>query len=114
MIFVIAFKLLLLLGKEIGSDLREGKITLPIIKALTDAPEEIHALVAEGVDQRQITARAWDRITTHLHQSGAFDYCRDKAMAYATSARARLQDCPDGPYRDALELAVDFAVKRSH
>jgi len=102
------------LGKEIGSDLKEGKITLPIIRALPGAPREIHDIVARAVDERTIDRGSWDRLVGYLRETDAFDYCRNLADEYADRARSRLEGCPEGPCKDALSLAVDFAVKRSH
>lgn len=102
------------LGKEIGTDLREGKITLPVIRALRDAPDSIYRLVSEVVERREITREAWERLTAHLAESGAFAYCREQAAEWAERARSRLDGLPSSPYTEALELAVDFATQRSH
>jgi octaprenyl-diphosphate synthase len=102
------------LGKEIGSDLKEGKITLPVIRALPGAPREIQDIVARAVAERTIDRSAWKRLVGYLRETDAFDYCRNLATHYADRARSRLEGCPDGPHKDSLSLAVDFAVKRVH
>ncbi len=102
------------LGKQIGSDLTEGKITLPIVHALQDAPDPIRALVANIVKGRGAAREDWTRLTTYLHESGAFDYCRARAEAFAQRAEARLEACPDGRFKDTLVLTVKFTTQRCH
>jgi octaprenyl-diphosphate synthase len=102
------------LGKETASDLREGKITLPIIRALGDAPDDFRDAVAGVVETRSCGRETWERLLSFLQASGAFDYCRARASEYAARARAHLAPCEDGAVKDALLLAVDFATQRCH
>jgi octaprenyl-diphosphate synthase len=59
------------LGKPVGGDLREGKVTLPIIRLLADADSATRALIAGVVDERSVTLERWAEITRLLTQSGA-------------------------------------------
>lgn len=102
------------LGKDIGCDLKEGKITLPIVRALQNAPDDIFAIISSTVREREISREAWERLTAHLEEIGAFRYCRELADSYAARAREHLEGYPSSVYRDALERAVDFAIDRSH
>jgi len=100
------------LGKNIGDDLAEGKPTLPLIYAIErSAPEQAaslrRALESGGLD-------SLDNIVAAIRDSGALERTRDRALAYADSARASLSLLPPSPARDALETLALYSVDRSH
>ena len=100
------------LGKPVGGDLREGKVTLPIIRLLADADPATRALVAGVVDERNVTIERWAAITRLLRQSGALDYAMARATEYALAARQKLSVFPPGPERDALAALADYVLLR--
>jgi octaprenyl-diphosphate synthase len=100
------------LGKPVGGDLREGKVTLPIIRLLAGADAATRALVAGVVEGRDVTLERWADITRLLRQSGALDYATQRAGEYAVAARQKLAAFPDGPERDALAALADFVLLR--
>ena len=100
------------LGKNIGDDLAVGKPTLPLIYAIErSAPEQAaslrRALESGGLD-------SLDNIVAAIRDSGALERTRDRALAYADSARASLSLLPPSPARDALETLALYSVDRSH
>ena len=100
------------LGKPVGGDLREGKVTLPIIRLLAGADTATRALVAGVVEQRDVTLERWADITRLLRQSGAIDYASERAAEFAVAARQKLAVFPDGAERDALAALADFVLLR--
>jgi octaprenyl-diphosphate synthase len=100
------------LGKPVGGDLREGKVTLPIIRLLASADGAARALIAGVVDERSVTLERWADITRLLKQSGAIDYATTRATEYAHTARQKLSAFPDGPERDALAALAEFVLLR--
>jgi octaprenyl-diphosphate synthase len=100
------------LGKPVGGDLREGKVTLPIIRLLASADGATRALIAGVVDERSVTLERWADITRLLRQSGAIDYATTRANEYAHTARQKLSAFPDGPERDALSALAEFVLLR--
>jgi octaprenyl-diphosphate synthase len=100
------------LGKPALSDLKEGKVTLPLILAIpraTPRERDIIASVAtsksfDGIDPAEILAIV-NRYDT-LHQT------REIARDYANRARIALEGFPASPARETLEVALDFVLER--
>ena len=100
------------LGKPVGGDLREGKVTLPIITLLAGQDPAVRPLIARVVDERTVTREQWSEITRLLRQSGALLYAQDRAHEHAASARLQLAAFPASPEREALEALADFVLQR--
>ncbi len=99
------------MGKNVGDDLAEGKTTLPLIHAMAEGRAEDAATVRQairsgGPDQLAPVLEA-------VHNSGAIEYCRQRAAEEADSARQCLGALPDSPHRQALHHLVELAVQRS-
>ena len=98
-------------GKNLGDDLAEGKTTLPLIHAMAegtagDATTVRQAIRSGGPDNLGPVLEA-------VHNSGAIEYCRQRAAEEAEQARQCLEALPDSPHRQALYYLVDLAVQRS-
>lgn len=98
------------MGKNVGDDLAEGKVTLPLIHVLRNADHEDAALIREAVETGG-TERI-DAVIEVLSRTGAIGYAREHARAEADRARAELAHLPPSAYRDALESLADEAVDR--
>ena len=100
------------IGKNIGDDFRERKLTLPLIKAIAKADTEERAFwkrVIEKGDQRDGDL---EHALELLNKHGALDDTRDVALAWADKAKAALTVLPDDPIRDMLRDIADFVVAR--
>ena len=97
------------LGKPVGSDLRHGLATLPVLLYLEDAPAEspVHQVFtggrSEDVIQGAIAAVAGSQV---------IDEALDIARRHASGAKKALTDFPDSRYRSALLELADFTVDR--
>ncbi len=100
------------LGKPIGGDLREGKVTLPIIYLLQRAGDEADALVRRVVAERAVTPDDWREIRRLLVEHRAIDSAYEKAMELAAQAKEHLAIFPPSPERDALLALPDFVLSR--
>jgi octaprenyl-diphosphate synthase len=100
------------MGKNLGDDLREGKVTLPLIIAMqrgTPAERQILQAAIETGGTGQMT-----QVIAIVQQTGALQATRDAAAAEAQRALDALQHLPRNPYSDALEqLASQLLTRRS-
>jgi octaprenyl-diphosphate synthase len=101
------------MGKEAGSDLREGKITAPLIRALRNAPAEeaarMKALVRSG---EALRPALWSDVLGFVEKHRGLEESRQRALGFAERARTRLLSCDDSPHLRCLLEAVDYAVQR--
>jgi octaprenyl-diphosphate synthase len=114
------------LGKPVLSDLKEGKVTLPLIFALQNgnaarASEgdgnlhgEARRLVAEVLEERGFLSVRPEQITQLVNESGALARASDLAREYVRRARLCLEDLPDSEYRRALFAVPDFILERQN
>lgn len=97
------------LGKPVGSDLRQGLITLPTLLFLQRDPD-YPALrrVLAGTRSQEVVEDAVQAVAT----SPIIDQAMEMARQYADQAQAALEGTPENPYRSALLDLTDFAVNR--
>jgi octaprenyl-diphosphate synthase len=100
-----------LTGKPLGNDLREGKITLPLIFALRDGPVKVREDLLQflNADGRE---NGFHSIVDYVRGCGGFDYAQEKASDYCTRALDMLDGVRDSIYKDALQALVAHAVSR--
>lgn len=101
-------------GKNTGDDLREGKMTLPVILALTAAskPDRQHILSALGNPEAGDAEFSEVRRIIGLH--GALRATLERAEAHAAAAKQALQPLPDSELRHLLADVADFCVSRAY
>lgn len=98
------------LGKNIGDDLMEGKPTLPLIAALNKTTGDDHTIIYNSIATGGL--EDLDRVIDIVHQSGALDYCRQRAQEETQNALDALQILPNSPARQALHQLARLALDR--
>jgi octaprenyl-diphosphate synthase len=100
------------LGKPIGGDLREGKVTLPIIFLLRRGGEEADRLIRTVVNERAVSPEQWRDIRRLLREHRVTDMAYERAVEYADRAKSCLTAFPPGRERDALMALPDYVLAR--
>lgn len=102
------------LGKPVASDVREGKVTLPLIYALRVCNTDERALVAKVLSERAFQGVSPAQILEILERYGTPDMVLKKAGDYARQALSHLSRFPDSRYKRALEALPDFVLYRDN
>ena len=100
------------LGKPVGGDLREGKITLPIIHLLEHGGPEADALVRAIVRDRHVSADDGARIKALLAEHRSIEYAYGRAVEFGEAAKRHLRVFAPGPEREALMGLADYVLQR--
>jgi len=100
------------LGKPVGGDLREGKLTLPVIRLMEVGDARARALVADTVRERAVTIERWAELCQLLASYEALEFANQRANEYAEAARDYLGAFAPGPERDALAGLAEYVLTR--
>ena len=99
-----------LIGKNLGDDLAEGKMTLPLIRALQQAPAAQAERIREAV--RAGALEQLDEVLATIESTGAIAYTAQLAQHHAAQAQMLLGRLPDSSCKAALGDLLEFAVLR--
>jgi octaprenyl-diphosphate synthase len=102
------------LGKPVANDLREGKLTLPMIFLLRRAGTAAAPKLRAVLEDRGFDRVPQEEIVRLAREHGALEEAREMASLYAEKARRDLQAFDRSPYREALEALPDFILSRDH
>ena len=100
------------LGKPIGGDLREGKVTLPIIFLLQRGGQDADRLIRSVVAERAVSSDQWRDIRRMLVEHRATDQAYARAVEYAERAKTCVSVFPPSRERDALLALPDYVLSR--
>ena len=99
-------------GKPLGSDLRTGQYTLPIIAALrAEGAEELRG-VLRGAGAAKLDAEQVRRVARLVDGLGGREYAAQMAARFADAARGNLAELPASEYREGLEAACEEVLSR--
>ena len=100
------------LGKSIGDDFREGKVTLPVIRAYKTASEDEKLFWKRVIVDHDQSDTDLEHAVSLLRQTGALTSTIDLAKTFAAEARDGLDLFPKSLWRDTLQDLVSFVVER--
>lgn len=100
------------LGKPVGGDLKEGKVTLPLIYALEKASPAERALVETVLRDRNYDAAPFADIYDFVERHGGVQRTRERAQQFTDRARALVHEFPDSPCQRALCTLTDLVTER--
>ena len=99
------------MGKEVGDDLSEGKITLPMIYALEKTSGSENKILRDAI--KTADASNIDKINNILCSVNAFEFTRKIAGNESQKALKSLKNIPDSEYRSALKLLCELSLNRT-
>jgi octaprenyl-diphosphate synthase len=102
------------LGKTVGDDFREGKITLPVILAIRRADAAERAFWRRCLEDLEQTDEDLDHAIALMHRHGALDDSMAQARQYAADAREAMNVFPESAVRRELIDLIDFCVERRY
>jgi octaprenyl-diphosphate synthase len=102
------------LGKPVASDLKEGKLTLPLIYLLERGDPTQRALVQAVLDDHDFKTVTRDEIVVMLREGRTLEKTRAVALSYARRAREALRFFDPCPAREALTALPDFVISREY
>lgn len=100
------------LGKPVGSDIKEGKLTLPLIYLMRDGDPRDRDKIRRALRDKHVDDRSRDAILELVRNYRTADRVLEKAHDYAQKAKACLRDFPACPARDALLSIPEYIVER--
>ena len=102
------------LGKPVGGDLREGKVTLPLVYALERATAAERKLVDTILRERSYDEVPFGRIVAAAREVPRHRAREGRAQAFTDKARRIIAEFPDSPYQRALLAVTDLVTERDH
>jgi octaprenyl-diphosphate synthase len=99
-------------GKPVANDLKEGKVTLPLIYALEHSDEKKSRPYREIIAKRHFTKYNIRRIYRFAIESGGLDYLSKKMEEYKQKAEIILAEFPSSDARNSLNLCLEYAASR--
>jgi octaprenyl-diphosphate synthase len=103
-----------ILGKPVGNDLREGKVTLPLIYALETADAEERKLVETILADGNYDQVSFGKILQILNKHHGIERAQERASEFTEKARAIIAQFPGSPYQKALNAVTDLVTGRDH
>ena len=101
-----------ILGKPVGSDLREGKVTMAVIHALERCTPEERTMIQTVLDERAFGSTSHQQVLDILNRYGSLDAALARASEFAEEARKSICNFPDSEIKRALLWVPDFVVAR--
>ncbi len=98
------------MGKNVGDDLLEGKVTLPLIYLLANGDDNIRNIVINAIDNPKIANI--NEVISIVKNSKALDYCKDMAKNYANKAIESLNIFDNNEYKEVLIYIANESLKR--
>lgn len=102
------------LGKPIGNDLTEGKVTLPLIEAYKNGSNDEKKIIKDAIESPEVTKATLEEVITIINKYKGIDITMKKAQDRIDSAKKVLEVFDPSPERDAAVAVADYVISRTH
>jgi octaprenyl-diphosphate synthase len=100
------------LGKRVGTDLKEGKVTLPLIRALRSSTEKEKTYITNVLSKAKVTAKDFARVSKIIKKYGGVDYTVNTTRQFVDNAKTNLQSFRPSAYKESLITLADYILSR--
>lgn len=100
------------IGKPVGIDIKEKKMTLPLIYALNNAEKSKRKWMINTVKNHHNNKKRVQELIDYVNQSGGIEYATEKMMQYKQSAENTLKSYPDSSVKTAFQDLINFTIER--
>ncbi|MCL6219894.1 polyprenyl synthetase family protein [Zunongwangia pacifica] len=100
------------IGKPTGIDIKEQKMTLPLIYALNNSDKKEKAWVINSVKNHNKDKKRVKEVIAFVKEKGGLEYATSKMIAFQNEALKILENYPQSQYKDSLELMVNYVIER--
>lgn len=100
------------IGKPTGIDIKEKKLTLPLIYALNNAPGNVKRDMIYIIKNQNTNTRKVKEVVDFVYKSGGIEYARDAMNRYKNEALEILSGFEDNPARTSLQQLVEYVIER--
>ncbi|MCX2838027.1 polyprenyl synthetase family protein [Salinimicrobium sp. MT39] len=100
------------IGKPTGIDIKEQKMTLPLIHVLNKISAKEKAWVINSVKNHNKDAKRVREVIDFVKEKGGLEYAVSKMQAFQQEALTMLEEYPPSPYKDSLILMVNYVIER--
>ena len=102
-----------ILGKEIGADLKEGKLTLPIIHTMSKLNPEEKNRMNDIISKQNFSVDEFKTLVDMLNQHGGIGYTKDSAVKRIEAAKAAISEFQQTEVKELLIQIADYAIDRN-
>ncbi len=100
------------LGKRVGTDLKEGKVTLPLIHTLKSSTEKEKTYINTVLNNTKITAKDFTRVSKIIKRYGGVEYTVNTTRQFIENAKLNLQSFRPSAYKESLITLADYILAR--
>lgn len=99
-------------GKPKGNDIKEKKLTLPLIHALENSEKSRRKEILKLISKKSSKRETYKHIFEFVHEENGFEYAKSKMLEYKNKSLSILSEFPEGEIRSSLEKLVEYIVDR--
>jgi octaprenyl-diphosphate synthase len=100
------------IGKPTGIDIKEQKMTLPLIYTINNASKKDRAWLINSVKNHNKDKNRVKEVIAFVKANGGLEYAVKKMKSFQNEALSLLSNYPDSPYKASLQLMVDYVIDR--